>query len=331
MSFFFGDVVIKQCIELGLEDLKKQPWLIDDMMSAFVKNPFMREKYGQKEIDRCKEWIQNNKIDVLLRYRNDKDEYPCVTIALGNSSEDLDLKTNSDLSTEVEDVMPSAIGRPIPYIVKPFVPAFYNGDTGEIGLPDGVSSDVVEPGMVVVDPSNGNGYVVESKSDSSVFIEAGAELAASKLAVVPQYQIYRTRRERAFFNESYSIGCHVQGDASALLWLHQIVVFILLRYREGLLEQNGLDRSSISSSDMVVNQHVDSPGADRVFSRYVTLSGVAEQSWLKTPYRVIESVVANEDCYGGASVKILSNLDSVPELSEDQVWVTSDGSDEDNL
>ena len=327
MSFYSGDTLIKTAIELGLADIKKQPWLIQDMLSDFVNNPYLREKYGQKEIARCKEWFENNNIEVLLKYRNDKDTMPCVTIALGGSSEKQAYKTLGDLSPCVETLMPGEIGKPIPYVLKPFVPQSYDEDTGEIVLPDDLGTDLVEPGMVVVDPATGNGYVVVSKSATSVFIAADTRIRASKLGVVPQYQFYRARREHAWFDESYSIGCHVHGDPAALLWLHAIVAKILLRYREGLLESNGFAESRISSSDMVPNQHMDSAGGEHVFSRYITLTGVAEYSWLKTPYRVIESLVVNEDVYEGSGIKIISNKESSEDFRHNQPWTTVDGED----
>ena len=114
---FPGDVIVAESIRQGLDDIRKNIWLLDDIFSAFVKQPALAEKYGQKEIDAAKDWFLNNKIEVNLRYRNDKDQFPCVTIAMGGSVEKDDMKHLGDLSTEVETLMPNQIGKPIPYIV----------------------------------------------------------------------------------------------------------------------------------------------------------------------------------------------------------------------
>ena len=99
-----------------------------------VKNIAEALDIPDSKIDRCKEWFKNNKIEVLLRYRLDKDEFPCVTIALNSSSEIEDMRHLADTSTESVVLMPSDINKPINYIVKPFVPSEVDNDSGFVGI-----------------------------------------------------------------------------------------------------------------------------------------------------------------------------------------------------
>jgi len=41
MALFPGDAVIKTCIELALEDIKKDPWVIEDIFSVFIENKIL--------------------------------------------------------------------------------------------------------------------------------------------------------------------------------------------------------------------------------------------------------------------------------------------------
>jgi len=322
---FAGDVVIAEAIRQGLDDMRKNPWLLDDVFSSFATDDSLKDKYGQKEIDNAKDWFLNNKIEVVMRYRLDKDQFPLVTIALGSSTEIEDMKHLGDLSTQVETLMPSKIGQPIPYIVKPFVPEAYDQSTGILTVPDSVSLRGVRAGQILVDPDKGLGYVIQDILPEGILLEIDLELTLSRAGIVPQYQVYRARREHTFFQEQYSIGCHVHGDPAPLLWLHAIVTYTILRYRESLLESKCFTQSSISSSDLMNNPNFEGPGGENVFSRYITLSGMVENSWLKSPKRIIEAVEVTQETEEGirTGIKICSNLDSPDSLDdEDQPWTT---------
>jgi hypothetical protein len=330
---FAGDVIIAEAIRQGLEDMRKNLWLLDDVFASFITEPALKNKYGQKEIDAAKDWFANNKIEVNLKFRNDKEHFPCVTIALGSSTEKEEMKHLGDLSTEIETLMPNKIGKPIPYIVKPFVPESYNPATGILTFPSSVKKRGVRPGQILVDPDTGNGYIIQEVTTEGVRLEQNLNLTLTRAGVVPKYQIYRARREHSFFQETYSIGCHVHGDPAPLLWLHAIVLYTILRYRESLLEGRQFMQSSVSSSDLIQNPNFDGPGGENVFSRYITLTGQVEHSWLKTPYRIIEAIELGEETENGfrTGIKIHSNLDSPDSLNtEDDMWITTDGNDEDD-
>lgn len=332
---FQGDVIIREAILKGLEDIRQNPWLLDDIFSQF-KHPSLSSKYGQKEIDNAKEWFgtgggTGNAIEVNLRYRNDKDRFPCVTIALGSSAEKDDLKTLGDLTTQTEILLPSDINKPIKPILSSFVPESFDSENNTITIPSNVNPRGVRPGQVIADPTTGLGAVITGVQGRKIFIAPGTQLEGSRFVVVPQNMFYKARVESTKFQEVYNIGCHVSGDPSSLLWLHSIVQYSLLRYRESLLEGMCFDISSITSSDLAPNQNFEGPGGELVFSRYITLTGQVENSWIKAPKRIIEAVEIEEvvDEEAGlfkSGIKILSNLDSVSSLdTPEDPWTTTDG------
>ncbi len=301
-------------LELGLDDMRKNLWLVDDLLSDCIRNPYLREKYGQAQIDSAREWFLNNQIDVYMRDRTDKDRMPCITISLGNVSEKEEMKTMGDATAEeTVTLMPNTIGKPIPYIVKPFIPTAYDQATGEVDIdPSTPHLDAVQPGMVLVNPANGQGYVIQSIVPNGITIEPNLELNATKLAILPKYPFYVARREHTFFSETYSIGCHVHGDVQTLLWLHSIVVYILGRYRESLLEANGFAESKFSSSDLLENPAYTGAGGEMAWTRVITLTGQTQPSWIKAPHRVIETVVLKKKIKGGGytgGISIISNTD----------------------
>ena len=327
MGIFQLDMTVKTAIELGIEDMRKNPWLIDHMLGDCLDNPYLKDKYGQKQIDACREWFLNNQIEIYMRPRNDKDKMPCIAITPGPAPEKEDMKHMADQSTETVVLMPQKIGKPIPYIVKPFVPTSYDPSTGLVVIPEGTKgAESISAGMILVDPSNGQGFVIQDVTADGIEIEPNIQLDAAQLAVVPQYQFYKARIEHTFFQESCDIACYGHGDPQVAVWLHSIALYSILRYRESLLEATGFTQSSVSSSPLMEDPYYSGANGEQAFVRSINLSGQTENTWIKSPRRIIENAFlrekkGNTGYIGG--IKILSNHDTPPMIDKkDELWYT---------
>lgn len=324
IGIFPGDLVIKAAVELGLSDMRKNPWVIDDVFRVIRDNPMLNHVYGEKEMSRAREFILNNEIPVYLRHRVDKQDFPCVTISMGESYEDKDLATLADQSVCVEDLNPMDIGKSIQYIIKPFKPVSYDKVQGIVEVPEDIEEyEYIGAGMIAVDPETGGGFtIIEKVAPNSFRIQAGADLP-KEIGVVPAIQLYRARRERAISQETYNIGCHTQ-DPATLIFLHSVVKYSLYRYREGLLEANNFQLSRIRSTDLIRNEAFN---VENVYSRWIILQGQVEESWVKSPQRFIEAAVLKDSSAEGTMKQGLKILDQdAPEGYEDECdpWVVID-------
>lgn len=335
MGIFQLDLTVRAAIELGLEDIRKNSWLIDHMLEDCNNNPYLKDKYGQRQIDSCREWFLNNQINIYMRPRNDKDQMPCVTITPGSSPEKSEMKSMADQSTESVVLMPQKIGKPIGYIVKPFTPLSYDMETGIVGISEDVKGVAnIAAGMILVDPSNGQGFIIQDVTNEGIQIEPNIDLDATQLAVVPQFQYYKARVEHTFFQENCEISCYGHGDPQVTVWLHSIVLYSILRYRESLLEAQGFAESVISSSSLIDNPNYSGPDGEQSYVRSIHLTGQIENTWIKSPRRIIETAALREkDGSGGyiGGIKILSNSDSpdfIDKHKENWYTVESDDSDE---
>jgi len=301
------DALIKVAIELAIEDLLKNPWIIEHMYSAFIESPILNQKYGYKEAARAKEFLLNNKINFYLKHRQDKMDFPCVTISLSQSSEDKNLSTLGDLSHIVLDYTSEEIDRPISYIIKPTQIISYDPLTGIMEIPENELYSLIQPDMVAINPENGEGYVIIEKAGNQGFrIQTDLTIDFEKIAIIPRYLTYRARMERIVSQESYSIGCHAHGDPALTLFLYNVVKYALLRYREGLFEHFNFQLGSITATDTVKN---DSFEADNVYSRFINLTGQVEEYWVKSPFRKWETIEFSEENQGlkVSGIKIISN------------------------
>lgn len=320
---FQGDIIIKTAIELGIEDMRKNPWLIDHMLEDLVQNPYLNAKYGQKHVDACKEWLKNNQINVYMRGRDDQDQYPCVTIEVGQSPQKEEMSHLGDASTESVILLPSKINKPISYVVKPFTPGTYDPLSGELSVSETIDLSSVAAGMILVNPDNGQGFIILDVLPNSILLENGLTFSATKVGVVPKNQFYKANVEHRFFQETFNIGCHAHGDPNTLLWLWSIITYAILRYTESLLEANGFAQSTLSTSPLNLDSSMSGP--EKVYSRYITLSGQVENTWIKSPRRFIEKVSLKENTSTGyrGGIKILSNIDSPDFIDQDQEnWIT---------
>lgn len=340
MGIFQLDMTVKTAIELGIEDMRKNPWLIDHMLGDCIDNPYLKDKYGQKQIDACKEWFLNNNIEIKMRGINDKDKMPLIAITPGPAPEKIDMKSMADQSTETIVLMPAKIGKPIPYIVKPFTPLGYDMSTGIVQVDDSVKGmSGIAAGMILVDPNQGQGFIIQDYDDQGIHIEPNIQLDAAQLAVVPQYQFYKARVEHTFFQESCDIACYSHGDPQVAMWLHSIALYSILRYRESLLEAQGFSESSVQNSPLMENSNY-SPDGENAYVRSISLSGQSEYTWIKSPRRIIETAFLREKTGPGSKapgyiggIKILSNLDSpdfIDKSKETWYTVAEAASDEDD-
>jgi hypothetical protein len=319
MSLFLGDIRLMTMLQLGIEDISKNPWLIQDILGDTISNPYLRERYGT-QIESCKQWLANNRINILLSARDDKMEFPSITIELGTSNEKSDMKHMADLSVETVTLYPNNINKPIPYVLKPSA-GTYNSMTGFFSFSSAVDLNAVSPGMVLVNPANGNGYVIQSVTVANqVNLLTGLTIPTGSYGIIPEYQYYVTQIGHTFMQEPYKITCNA-NDQQTLLWLHSIAVYSMLRYRQALLEKDGYAESMISSSPMYPNPDYSDAG-QVVWSRDINITGQVENRWYMQPHRIIENIsIGNANGYEGG-VKIISNITDTFENPATVNWST---------
>ena len=294
---------------------------MDDILSDFTSDPMLSSIYGQKEIENAKKWFSQNEISIFLPHRMDLEKMPCITIAVGSNIEDRSLARLGDLTNIIETYQPTEVGKTIPYIVQPFDYISYDQATGFFITPPEVDLTIVVPGMVMLDPETGNGFVITETNNVGFSIAAGTIITFTTVGIIPNYRIFKARREMATFQETITLGCHVHGDPNALLWLYSIMMYGLLRYREGMLESRNFQLSNVESSDMIRNDAFQTIG-ENVYSRYITVKGQVENTWIKAPKYVIEAINIKDVQMSGLIIKGEDGAE-VPEIAdpENEIWI----------
>jgi len=312
-GIFQSDVIIRSAIIAALNDLRTKPWLLNYVFAALPRDKLTAQDYGAKEIARATEWFVNTKIPVHLDVNLKDEMFPCITISLSSSQESESESTLGD--THYHPRVPNNGQWPI--LAGPFTPTSYDPTSGLITLDASqVQNFVIVPGHIVIDAQGGQHPVLDVDDNNDIYIEENCTANLNGFVIKGQKPYLITHVESARYRETYAIGCHVTGEPVHLTYLHSIVVFCLLRYKESLLEARGFERSTLNSQML----RLDSDTLPQViFSRYLTISGMVSQYWPKIIAPTVDAVAADvaASTDGGRSPTVTDILEIDDEDDED--------------
>lgn len=286
LGIFQSDIVVRTAIVAGLADLRENPALLDYVFASLPRDPLTYKVYGEEQVKMAKDWFLTQDIPVFMNTRLDESKVPCITIAVQSSSESAQTLGDVHYQTVEIDHDESVI-----VYGGPYTPLNYVASTGTMTMRSDFTLEVF-PGQLVKDRNGKTHEILDVLDPYTIVVEENANANFAGMYVVSAPQKRQVSIEAVEFRESFEIGCHALGEPAYLTYLHSILLFILLRYKEELLEARGLTRTTLSSGPVTLNQsfNVSQP----VFTRMTTLTGFVHQYWPKffaTPYVGVEATV----------------------------------------
>lgn len=294
-----SDVIIRSALTAAIADLRANPWLLDYVFASLPQDTLTWKEYGEKSVQQAKQWFLRTNIPVKVVPVLNELTVPCVTISLISSSEVTQESTIGDVHSESSEQTTS----PWPALTPIFAPVSYNQSTGIMVVPTLPEDIYPAPGMYLVDKVGRYHEVLEVLDSTTLKIQPGTVADFRETILKSGRAGFVANIESSSFREAYRVGVHVGGDPAPLVWLHSIVTFILMRYKEALLEARGFERSTHSSSDFQRDSQFET---EMVFSRYIELTGYVRQYWPKAIASPIDAVVMDPIRVSGenASVKV---------------------------
>lgn len=334
-----SDVVIRTAIIAALADLRANPQYLDYVFAGLAQDNLTLKDYGQKEIQRAKDWFLKTNIPVFMVPRIDEAKVPCISIALVSSEESE--VTLGDKHWDPEE--PTATSE-YPPLAGPFGVVGYDPSTGVVLLPASATADIpIVPGMFLMDdngtlheiqdvvlenatfeelggfpltfPFSFGGEIQVSEGGNfpvnAFLIEPGLEVSFEHAYIKGIKPPFITQLESVWYREQYRVGVHVSSEPVYLTWLHSIIVFVLLKYKQDLLEARGFERSVFSSSDF---DRTEINEGENVFSRYVSITGNVRHYWPKSIDPTIQAVASIVQPIGSGNMP--------PDIDVDtQLWI----------
>lgn len=277
-----SDIIIRSAIEAGLADLRANPVLLDYVFGSLPQDVLTWKEYGEKDVQQAKKWFLTTHIPVSVLPRINESKWPQITIELLESSEVGPEATIGDVNYDPEednDVL-------WPELTPKFTPVSYTPSTGivKLGLP---TEAYLGPGMFLID-RQGTAHEILQVIDDTTFKINPLTVADFRNATLKGHRPnWKISVESSSFKESYRVGVHCQNEPVHLTWLHAILQFTLLRYKQVLLEARGFERSTISSTQVSLDQRFE---AENILTRFISVTGYVRQFWPKNFAPVIDGV-----------------------------------------
>ena len=311
LGIFQSDLIIRSAVIAAIRDLRANPFLLDYAFASLPADTLTAGVYGASQVQKAKDWFLKTEINIYLNVNMNQVKFPCVSIALANSVEEEN--TLGDIHYQpFEDA-----DLEWPVYAGPMDPQHYDPATGELVLdPNKPSEFILAPGLLVIDAIGGHHTILAVEDQTHVTIEPGLTVDLSGMQIRPQRPAQVASVESASFREMYSLGCHVDSEAVHLTYLHSVIVFALLRYRQTLLEARGYERSNISSSDF---RRDDETLPEFLYSRYLQITGYVRQAWPKDIKPKIVAVIT--DPIPDAIVEEVPEEDFLSALGHDSLSV----------
>ena len=277
MGILATDILIKTAIEGGIADLKRNSWMLEDVFGGLATDPLSAKEYGTKEVTQAIQWFLNNEMHVYLGFRVDLPTMPAISIVQTACGEALDRTSLADVGM-TEEIDHRKANQAPDKVLTTFTPKEYNADQGLVTLPDHLSSNQIAVGMYLVTKAGKSFQILSTPSARSFTIKSETKLNLTECTVVPATRLWNLHREITYLNESYNIGLHTVSDPVTNVWIRQVVLYILNRYKEVYFEARGLELTTFNCSGMRLNSYFDQ---ERVFTTDIHFSGIVQADWIK--------------------------------------------------
>lgn len=319
-GIYQSDLLFRTGLILAIQDLRANPYLLDFCFAGLLDDSATADAYGARERDRAKTWFLRTDIPVVMDYNLDPPSGSIVSVAIVDSSEAEN--TLGDVHYVTQEFVPSVQGD----LLGPLTPASYDAATGTVQLSSTDAAElVVAPGMLLVDRAGRVSAVlsVPDKQWAGRFrIKAGLVLDLTGARIRGAEPPLVMSVESLEFKEGYRVGCHGLGEAYYCTWLWSIISFALLRYKQRLFEARGLERTTMGSSPLALDGRWGN--TQKLFTRFITLTGYVRNAWPKDISRRIGSV----DSQPGFSKKNTVGGGFTPDSGFDEAdapWLAQDG------
>jgi len=288
MSFNLPDLIIESVIREGLDFIKSNINLIDNIFGSLASN-YNQAKYGQNEIDKLKDLILKKQIYIVHSFYDAEGKEPAISIQLGQDSEDRQTTHLDDF--EDDTLIPITDPIELQNLIKiNNITIFnYNEEDGIIYLEDSIDLTQIHKNDIFVDASD-NEFIIKGVSDEEdnkfVLIEPNSDLDINNLSLIKSSLNYKLFEQRGILSDvQIVIGVHSKSALFAK-YLYILVKYFILSQKKSLIERNFIV-STFQGSDFTKNLAYH---GDMVFTRFLTINGKIEDSWKADEIKPIDNI-----------------------------------------
>lgn len=277
MAFLLSDLIIESTIREGLENIRRDTSVIDDIFENLINLPIYK-KYGEKEINKIKNIFENQEISIIHAFPPSEAKMPCISIQLLPGQENVRRAVMDDFwKDELKDKTKEELDAEIK--VSNITLLSYDPDSGILEIDDSADLTNVHANQLLEDVDGNEfkilGGVNNVAGSKKVILDKGLSVNLAGPALIKtmftqnQYEV-RTNVEQ----EALLLGVHSK-EALQTKYMFTVLKYII-ESRKADLIRRGFQLATYESSDFSQNQEYQ---ADFIYSRYLTVSGMIENSW----------------------------------------------------
>jgi len=290
MPMIMPELVIESIIRDGLEDIKQNPSVLDDVFGNFLAT-HNTSKYGSGEIQKVKDLLtgtNKTEISVVHSFHEAEARSPSFAIQLGNMAEDQDLARLEDFD---EDFCEPLSASDLAALIKVtgIVPTSYDPITGQVLLLDSVDLTTVYPNFIFEDGS-GTEFVIQpgmsnELGDKYLFLKKNQSPDITNPSLIKSFLKDQQLEKRGVTDDVSILVAVFSKEALLTKYLFTLLQFILLSRKSDMINRC-LFVSTISGSDFSRDKNYQ---GNSVFTRFLTVQGKVEHDWRSDMVTPIDS------------------------------------------
>jgi hypothetical protein len=289
-GFILPELIIESLIRDGLQNVKADPTIIDDVFSQLTR-AYAQQKYGQTEIDKINALVQKD-LAVVFSYFEVDANAPCISIMIGSDTEDKRRAHLSDDYGQMEEQIVDPVELEALHRVNNLEVSSYDPTTGRVAVTDANDLSPVFKGMIFVDSTDVEhiitGGIDNSLGSKSFFIGKNEEVDFSDptTCYIKSTLNYKLNEVRGLTgDETLVIGVHSK-DSLTTKYLYILVKYFILSRKPDMIKR-GMYLSSYSGSDFGRDSEYL---GDQVKTRFLTITGKIDDTWRSDQVILIDSV-----------------------------------------
>lgn len=281
MAVRASDLYFSTVVKLMIDDLRRNRFLVDDILADVVNDPILSTLYGQKEVNKFNLFL-DKEIQVNLEYAIDTTKLPAIAIRCGGGTEDTS-STGDPLGDgfREEDVTTASLkgAMIVPrIIIDKCTPILYDSTTGKVTFDSTVDLTPVYPDMVIFDEIAKIAYPILTVIDqSNLFIAIGSKPNMTNCTIRAKSQTAVNIRREFFVSEQVTLIC-MGVEPVEVIYLYQMMLYLIARNRLNYFETKNFRTTTIQYGPIYKAQ--DDP--NYVFARDINMSGKVEHSYIST-------------------------------------------------
>lgn len=292
MGVMQGALIIKSFLDQSFARLRGEyAWMMPYVFQNVQYDLATNQIYGDAWVKRAVDWFNNTEIPVLWNVALESDGPPMITLALLNASQ------SWETLGDVHDPATQTIELPQQSLSVPFTPTSWNPQLGIMGLPTAIGTATnVFAGTMSIKTQAGAIYPILQVNDPfTIELADGITDNFTNCTIVQPNPNGVLTLESVRVKETYAIMLHLISDPIHLIWLHSIVMFCLMAFKQDLLEGRGFENSTWSTSDFSKNFG----DVEARYQRAFTLDGYTTMRYPKAQLGIVAGV-------GGGQMLVLN-------------------------